>query len=400
VSILEGVNVLDFSWVAAGPVHTKCLADFGATVVRIESLGRPDVLRYSAPYKDGKPGINRSGYYAIYNTNKYSMGLNLKHPKGLELIKRLVKWADVVAENFTPGTMEDWGLGYDDLKKIRPDIIMLRTTQQGATGPNARQPGYGPFLTAFAGFSSITGWPDRPPLTPAGAHPDFVAPRLGLSVLIAALMHRKKTGKGQCLDVSQLECSIQFLSPLILSYCVNGEMPARKGNSSSYAPCNAYPCKGTDRWCAIVVQSDDEWQQFCQTMGDPGWTKEDWCQTLLGRKANEQQLDALVSEWTINLEAGKLMELLQNHGIAAGVVKNSVDLIEDPQLNRDYFWWMDHPDLGKFPYPRYAFKLSRTPDEARMPSPCLGEHTEYVCQQILKLSDEAFIEYLNEGVFS
>jgi len=374
------------------------MADFGAMVIRIESLERPDVLRYSAPYKDGEPGINRSGYYAIYNTNKYSMSLNLKHPNGLELARRLVRWADVVVDNFTPGTLEKWSLGYEDLKSIKPDIIMLRSTQQGITGPHARQPGYGPFLTAFAGFGSITGWPDRPPLAPAGAHPDFIAPRLGMAALIAALMYRKRTGKGQCIDVSQLECSIHFLSPLILSYYVNGDMPARNGNSSFYAPCNAYPCKGTDRWCVIVVQSEDEWQQFCQAMGNPEWTKEDWCQTLTGRKANEKQLDALISEWTKDFETENLMEMLQNHGIAAGMVKNSADLVEDPQLNRDYFWWMNHPEMGRFPYPRHAFKLSRTPDEARMPSPCLGEHTEYVCKQVLKLSDSEFIEYLNEGI--
>ena len=400
-AVFSNIHVLDFSWVAAGPVVTKYLADFGATVIRVESPSRPDVLRYSAPYKDNKPGLNRSGYYAIYNTNKYGLSLDLNQPKARDIANKLVSWADIVAESFVPGTMERWGLGYEDLKKIKPDIIMFRTCQLGQYGPHAKQPGYGPMLAAFSGFTSITGWPDSIPVQPHGAHSDFLAPRLGTTALVAALIHRRKTGKGQCLDFSQLEASIHFLAPLFLDYAVNGREMTRQGNASAYGvPCGIYRCKGEERWCAIDIISDDDWQAFCHLASYLDWLGSGKFTTRLSRKQNEDELNKLMEAWTINFTAEELMMLLQTAGISAGVVKNPEDLLEDPQLKYyNYFWRLEHPEMGAFPYQGQAIKLSLTPCQPRLPSPCLGEHTEYVCRKILGMSGEEFVTCLNEGIF-
>jgi benzylsuccinate CoA-transferase BbsF subunit len=399
--VFHRLHVLDFSWVAAGPIHTKYLADFGATVVKIESANRPDMLRQSAPFKDQKPGLDRSGYYAIYNTNKLSLSLDLKHPKAKEIVKKLVAWSDVVAESFVPGTMEAWGFGYENLKKIKPDIIMFRTCQMGQTGPLAKQPGYGPMLAAFSGFTNITGWPDRPPVQPHGAHSDFIAPRMGTAALVAALLHRRKTGQGQCLDLSQLEASIHFLAPLFLDYGVNGRQMTRRGNASPFgAPCGIFRCKGEDQWCALEIISDEAWEAFCRLTDDLGWPRDPKFATAFRRKENEEELNRLLESLTVQFSPEELMMRLQSVGIITGVAQNPQKLLSDPQLNHyRFFWWMDHPEMGRFPYHGQAMRLSRTPCEPKSPSPCLGQHTEYVCCGILGMSGEEFTSYLEEGVF-
>jgi benzylsuccinate CoA-transferase BbsF subunit len=396
---LQGLKVADFTWVYAGPAITKYLADHGATVIRVESAERPDLLRISGPFKDNKPGIDRSGYFASFNSNKYSISLNLKHPKGLDLAKQLVAWADVVAENFTAGTMSELGLGYEELKKVRSDIIMISCGNQGATGPHSNHPGVGIQLTALAGITNLTGWPDRMPVQPLGPYTNIVAPRFGASALLAALDYRQKTGKGQYIDVSQLEATLHFISPLLLDFCVNGRENMRQGNSASFAaPHGVYPCRGDDRWCAIAILTDDEWTSFCKIIGNPPWTKTWKFATFLNRKANEAELDCLIGQWTQKLSAEEVMTILQAEGIAAGVVKNVKDICEDPQIAyRQYFWAFNHREMGSIFSTGEAFLLSDTPSQPYMPPPCLGEHTEYVCTQILGLSDEEFVELLYSG---
>jgi len=400
-AIYKNVKVADFSWFGVGPLTTRYLASFGATVVRIESNLRPDGLRISAPYKDGKVGIDRSGYYAHFNPNKYSIAINIGDPKGMEVIRRLVSWADIVVENFTPGTMEKWGLGYESLKEIKPDIIMLRTSNQGATGPMAKQPGFGYHLVALAGFCYYTGWPDREPAALSTAYTDSITPRFAACALTAALIYRAKTGKGQLIDVSQLESGINFLAPLVLDYVVNGRVGGRNGNRvHNAAPHGVYRCRGDDRWCAITVFSDDEWEAFCNVVGNLEWTRDPKFATLLARKKNEEELNRLVENWTINFSAEEVMTLMQQAGIAAGVVKNAKDVYEDPQLReRDAFWRLDHREIGPCTHLGAPFKMSKTPAKAERPAPCLGEHTEYVCRQFLGMSQEEFDELLVAGVF-
>ena len=397
----QGINVCDFTWVGVGPLATKCLADFGATVIRMESIHRPDQLRLSAPFKDIKPGINRGGYYAVPNSNKYSLALNLDHPKSKGVVERLVAWADIVSESFAPGVIERLGFGYEQLQKIKPDIIMYRSSNQGAGGPHAGHPGYGTQLVGLSGFTHLTGWPDRYPVQPFGAYTDVTSFPFGIAALTAALVYHRKTGKGQYLDLSQYEASIFSFAPLVLDYMLHGRQAERAGNHHPfYSPQGVYRCLGEERWCVLTISTDDEWIAFCETIGKPEWITKPEFATFRSRKEHEDELDALIEAWTINYSPEEVMSRLQAVGVPASVVKNPKDLLEDAQLNeRGHFWWIDHAELGNFPFFGQPFVLSKTPATPKRPSPCLGEHTEYVCREILHMSDEEFVSLMSDGVF-
>jgi benzylsuccinate CoA-transferase BbsF subunit len=398
----EGIKICDFTWAGVGPLTTRYFADHGATVVRIETINRPDVLRTAPPYKDGIPGVDRAIGFASMNPNKYSMALNLNHSRAMEVAKRMVAWADIVAENFAPGQMEKWGLDYENLRKIKPDIIMYRASNQGQTGPYAKQAGFGSQLVGFAGFTNITGWPDRDPVQPHGAYTDVVSFPLGATALVGALLYWRRTGKGQCVDLSENEASIHFLAPLVLDYGINQREPSRVGNRHPYAaPHGVYRCKGEERWCAIAILSDEEWEAFCRCISEPKWTKDVRFATFQSRKKNEDELNKLVEEWTLGLTAEEIMTSLQAAGVPAGVVENGQDMWQDPQLReRGHFQAIDgHSVIGRCRYSGQSYTMSKTPPEAWMPAPCLGEHTEHVCREFLGMSDEEFLELLNAGVF-
>jgi len=400
--VFSGLKITSFSWAIVGPLTMKYFADYGATVIRVETNKRPCTLRISTPYKDGKAGLNRSGYYNHFNANIFSLALNMEHPRALEVARRLVAESDVVMENFTPGVIEKWGLGYDELKKVKPDIIMLRQSGFGLRGPYAQQPAFGMILAAMAGLPNFIGWPDGGPL-PIGVSPytDCISPRFAAAALIAALDYRNKTGKGQLLDLSQFETALYFIMPAILEYISSGREPSRIGNSCSYAaPHGVYPCKGDDRWCTLAVFSDEQWVNLCKVMDKTEYINDPRFNTLLNRKKNEDEINGLVSEWTINFTPEEVMTQMQSAGVPAGVVKNTADIYDDPQLRqRNLFWPLNHPDMGLFTHLGQGFELSKTPAQAYMPSPRLGEHTEYVCTKILGMTDEEFVELVSAGVF-
>lgn len=396
----EGIKVADFSWYAVGPEMTRYLANSGATVVRIESTTRVDGFRSTPPFRDKKPGVNRSDAYATFNSNKYGVTLNLKHPRGLEIARKFVSWADVVAENFTAGTIDKLGLGYEEIRKVKPDIIMISSCNQGQTGPHAQQAGFGSHLTSLSGFVDITGWQDREPVCIWGPYTDFISVRFGVAALMAALDYRRRTGKGMHIDLSQYEASLNFLAPLLLDYSVNGRVAGRIGNSSPHAvPHGVYPCKGEDRWCAISVYGDEEWRAFCRALGKPDWSQDPQFATFALRKAKEEEINQRVAEVTSNFTAEELMKALQAVGVAAGAVKTWEDLFEhDPQLKlREQFVWLEHPEIGKHTYTAPAYLLSQTPPDIRMPAPCLGQHNEYVYTKLLGYSDEEFLKLLESG---
>ena len=397
---LKGVKIADFTWVGVGPMTIKHLADHGAEVIHIESATRPELLRTTPPFKDRKPGLNRSAYNACFNNNKYGLSLDMNHPQAREVLQRLISWADIVAESFAPGAMVKWGMAYEDLVKIKPDIIMYSTCQQGQTGPRAKIGAYGTQLVSLSGFTHLTGWPDREPTGPYGPYTDTIAPLLGATAIMAALINRR-TGKGTHIDLSQLEAGVFFLSPVMLDYTVNKRIAQREGNRCPYAaPHGVYPCHGDDRWCAIAVFSDEEWQGLCQTMSQPELAQDPRFSTLLQRKRNEEELDRIISEWTSSLTAEGAMHLLQQAGIAAGVAQTNQDVQNDLQLaHRHFFWELDHTEIGKHSYEAPPFKLSKTPAELNKPGPCMGEDTEYVCTKILGIPDEIFVELLLQGVF-
>lgn len=399
--VFEGIKVADFSWSVAGPIVTKCLADHGAFVVRVESATHLDAIRTTRPYKDNIPGTNRAGFYAAYNNNKYGITLNLNHPKGLNVAKRIVAWADIVAESFLPGTMERWGLGYEKLRKVNPSVIMFSTTNQGQNGPHAHHRGFGYHLTSLAGFVHLTGWSDRGPSMISVAYTDIVSHYFAVAAVVAALDYRRRTGKGQHIDISQYETSVQFIAPLLLDFIVNNHVPGRIGNRCEYAaPHGVYPCKGNDRWCAISVFNDQQWEGFSQAIGNPEWTKNSKFSALLARKENEDELDSLVAGWTKNFSAEEVMEMMQAKGVPSGVVSNCQDVYQNRQLQyRHHFVELEHPEIGRHYYEAPPFVLSKTQAEIKRPSPCLGEHNEYFYTKVFGMSDKEFVQFLAEGVF-
>ena len=400
---LEGLKVVDFSWVFTGPIVTKFLGDHGAEIIKIESATRPDGTRVYTPIRPGAVGLNSSGVFANYNSSKYSLNINLREPRGVEIVKRLVERADIVLETFGPGVMKRRGLDYEELKKVKPDIIMLSMSMVGQYGPHSQQPSFGQVLQATNGFVHLLGWPDRPPSLPVAAYTDFIAPWYVLIALMGAIDYRRRTGKGQYIDLAMLEASVHPASPVVMDYTVNGRVQNRMGNRCpGAAPHAVYPCKDHERWCTIAVFSEEEWQALCQVMGNPDWTKSPEFDTLLHRTENIEELDRLMGEWTRNYTPEEIMAKLQAVGVAAGVVQTGEDLVDhDLQLrHRHHFVEMEHAEMGLHLSERPPFRLSKTPSEPQRPFPSFGEHTEFVCKEILGLGDEEFAELIGAGVLS
>jgi benzylsuccinate CoA-transferase BbsF subunit len=350
-------------------------------------------------FKDGIPGLDRAVRFVPYNTGKLSVALNLAHPKGVEVAKRLVAWADVVVETFAGGAMKRMGLSYEELRKVKTDIIMLSSCMQGQTGPHATHPGLGTHLVALSGITHITGWPDREAAN-LEVYTDFLSARFNVLAILAALDYRRRTGKGQYFDLSQYENALQFMAPLILDYSVNERVANRTGNRCPYAvPHGAYRCRGEDRWCTIAVFTDEEWESFGNVVGNPAWVRNPKFTTFLARKKHEEELDRLVEEWTANYSPEEIVSIMQAAGVPAGVVETTEDLLDhDPQLKHRHFHWeLDHPEVGKYHSPRTSFILSKSPCELRR-APLLGEHNSYVLKEILGMSDEEISELVIEGV--
>ena len=399
---LEGLRILDLSWVAQGPCATKWLGDSGATVVKIESIKSYDVHRAYAPYAGGVPGVNRGGSFTEFNSSKYGMALDMSHPRSGEVFKKLIAWADVLLETMRPGVMEEWGYGYENVKKINPEIIMVRGSAYGQRGPYSSLPGFGTLAQAASGITGLVGWPDRAPAGPGVVYSDPPTACLVAIAILAASDYRRRTGKGAFIDVGQLLFVPSLLAPSILDYSLNKRIPQALGNRHQVAaPHGAFRCKGDDRWCTIAIFSDAEWKALCQAMGNPSWTGSQKFATNKGRKENEDELEKLIESWTIGYTSEEVMERLQKVKVGAGIVREAWDLLEqDPQLkHRDYFHYLDHPEIGLHANKSAPFILSESSRQPQMRTPCLGEHTEYICREMLGMSDEEFTELFNEGVF-
>jgi crotonobetainyl-CoA:carnitine CoA-transferase CaiB-like acyl-CoA transferase len=399
--VFSGLKVLDFGTTVVGPSATRVLADYGAVVIKVETSTHVDGLRTSPPYKDNIPGVNRSGYFNNYNAGKYSLSLNLKLPAAIEFAKRLVQWADIVLESFRPGIMEKWGLGYPELCKVNPGIIMVSSAMLGHTGPHCQYRGYGQHGAAIAGWGALIGWPEGEPLIPFGAYSDYISARYVAIAMLAALEFRRRTGKGMHIDNSQVECSLDFQAPLILDYAAHKRLARPSGNRNPHsAPHGVFRCLGDDRWCAISVSDEREWQAFCKALGTPSWVKEPRWSTLQGRKENEDLLEEKVGEWTGQRSAEEVVTSLQKEGVPAALVTNWEDMTADPQINhRQHFVPLRHSEIGTHVYENFAFRLSETPGGPQAAAPCLGEHNEFICTKILGLTDEEFVELLTNGIF-
>jgi crotonobetainyl-CoA:carnitine CoA-transferase CaiB-like acyl-CoA transferase len=294
------------------------------------------------------------------------------------------------------------GLGYDALKEVKPDIIMISMPVMGNTGPRSQYGGYGMGIEAVSGLKYISGFPDKMPLGTGIAYPDSGPnPRHALVAMLAALHYRERTGMGQFIELAQYESSICFTGTAVLEYTANGTIQGSWGGRlPEAAPHGAYRCSGDDRWCVIAVFTDEEWRAFARVMGNPPWTGESRFATLLGRKQHEDELDRLVEEWTKQKDAREVMEALQNAGVAAGVIQSGKDLLEDDlQMKaREHFVRMEHPEAGGQMVDSVRIKLSSTPGSVRRPAPLLGEHSEYVLKNLLAISDDEYDSLLIEGV--
>ncbi len=366
---LEGVKVLEFGGYAAGPHIGKMLANFGAAVVHVESMRRPDGFRMQyPPYKDGKPGIDSGGCFAFFNDSKYGITLDLKNPQGVVLAKRLCDWCDIIIENMRPGVMDRLGLGNDTLRQSNPGLIMLSTCNMGQTGPRADTPGFGSQLTALAGMCGLTGERDGPPMLLYGPYIDFIASTLGAAAVLAALERRRRTGEGAYLDVSQYECGLMFLAGPLLEYHMSGRIAERAGNDDPDAVLHgAYLCaNGT--WIAVSCWSQEEYRR------------------LLAMTA-----PLALGEWLAAREADAAAQALQAAGVHAHAVNTVADLFTDPQLaTRGQWRRRTHPVLGDQAYCFPAFDLSETPGEITRAAPTLGADNERVLRGFLGLSEHEF----------
>jgi benzylsuccinate CoA-transferase BbsF subunit len=399
-SIFSGVRIVDFSWVIAAPLATQYLAIHGAEVIRIESGNRLDTLRTNLPMINGV-GPNHNPYYGSYNMNKLGLRLNLRNPKAVEIAKRLIASCDAVVENFTPGTLERLGLSYDVLREVRPDLVMFSMALGGQTGPERTYKGFGTVIQGSAGITHLTGWPDRAPAGTGVAYTDFFAGPMAASILIAALLLRKETGLGQHIDLSQQEASLYALDAALLQQTVNGTAAVRQGNRHvSVAPHGVYPCSGDDRWIAVAVFTDDEWKGLVRAAGEPPWMLRPEFSTFLARKANEDELDRLLADWTSGLEARAAMELLQAQGVPAGVVQDARDLTQDPQLlYRNHFVGLQHPIMGDFPFDSLPYRIDGEQPVPAHPAPMLGQDNHRVLEDLVGLTASTYAELDREGVF-
>ncbi len=385
----EGLKVADFSWVGVGPLLGKGLADHGATVVRVESATRIETLRGAPPFKGGVPDPNRSQFFANFNSSKLGMTLDLSSEGGRSVARELAGWADVVLESFTPGTMERHGLGWEALSEGRDDLLMVRTCLRGQTGPEAPFTGFGSQGAALAGLHGVTGWPDRPPDGPYGAYTDFINPRFGLAVIAAALHERARSGRGQLLDISQVEVGIHFLAPLVLDYAVNGRVAPPAGHDSRTAcPHGVYPVAGAERYIAIACETAEQWQALRDLGGLEGCDGPEF-ESYEGRRAARGRIDEALRRWCAGQDGHALAARLKAAGVPASAVLRPSDLYEDAQLaHRGFFVTLDHPEMGPTPYDGLATIYSETPGTPRKAGPLLGEDTHYVLTELLGHSAE------------
>jgi crotonobetainyl-CoA:carnitine CoA-transferase CaiB-like acyl-CoA transferase len=392
---LAGIKVLDFMWIMAGPHTTRVLADYGASVVKVESAGRLDLVRVLPPFYGGQLGPENSASFGSLNAGKRSLSLDLGRPGARDVVLDLVRWADVVTEAFSPGAMQRLGLDYASLRRIRPDLIMLSTCLFGQTGPLSSLAGYGTMGAAAAGLVQPTGWPDRAPAGPFGPYTDWLAPRFSVPALLAALDHRRRTGEGQYIDQAQAESALHFLTPALLDCAANGEVIDRVANRDPHlAPHGAYPTSGSDEWVAIAARDEADWRRLCAALERPDLVEDARFASLERRLAHADALDAEIAAWTRERSATEIERRLQDAGVPAHAVMHTGLAVDDPQLAQaGHFIEVPHALHGPVLVESSRYHLSRTPAVVTRAGPTIGQDTDSVLREILGY-DEARIEAL------
>lgn len=396
---LSGLKVLDLTWVVVGPTAVRTLADHGAQVIKVETSTRVDTARTAGPFMNGTPGAETSGCFNNGNAGKLGLTLNLSVPESRDVLVRLIQWADVLAENFTPHVMRKWGLDYESVREINPRLVYMSASMSGQEGPYSRLAAIGNVGAAIAGFTNVVGWPDRPPSGPGGAYTDYVAAKYITLSILAALEYRDRTGRGQHIDLAQSETAVHFLAPAYLDFQENGRLPAPVGNDMpGLAPHGVFPCQGEDKWIAIAVENEDQWSELARVIGRSDLAEDNELQTLIGRTARAPEIAEAISAWSCTLSTDDAESLLIQRGIPAHAVLDSPMAVADSQLNhREHFVTVPHPVLGEIVVENARFQLSRTPAEVRVGGPTFGQHSMHVLADILNFDDDAIADLVASG---
>lgn len=417
---LEGIRVLDLSRVWAGPLATRMLADMGAEVILIEAPagrgGTRDAVermrqmhregRRFPYYPDGDPGDqpwNRMGMYNDFSRGKLGMTLDLRPPEGKDIFKRLVAISDVVIENYTPRVMPNFGLDYEVLRGINPALIMLSMPGYGMTGPYRDYPAFGTSVEQHAGFSSLIGYADSGPYRTQSTYTDPLVAINGAGAIMLALLYRRRTGKGQFIELAHMEASLGLLGEPIMDHVMNGRRPRRLGNRhASMAPHGCYRCRGDDAWVSLAISSDEEWRAFIGAIGSPAWSHKERFADQLSRWHHQDELDRLIATWTVRQDHYEAMRLLQQAGVCAAAVLNSRELMEDAHLReRGYFATVTHPQAGTHDYPGLPIRFSDTPlGTGGRPSPCIGQHSRQVLRELLGMGEDEIERLVADEVTS
>lgn len=417
VGPLTGIRVADFCWMGVGSIATRLLADFGAEVIKIEDRIRIDTPRRLPIYKDAPgrsfgdedvdPDPDKGGLHNNYSRNKLGVTINMRTPRGRAVADRLIAASSVVTENFAPGVMERWGLTYEHLRSLRPDVIYARMSGFGHSGPDAEYRSYGPVVQAVSGLSYISGLPGREPSGWGLSYMDNQAAYYNSAALLMAILHREQTGAGTEIDVSAVEAGISMLGPVLLEVSANDRRTRSDvfptGNRLEYpnaAPHGVYPCRGEDQWIAIGVFGDDEWQGLLHALGHPSWGADERFASQDSRFRHQDALDEVITAWTSLQDKHDAMALLQHHGVPAGAVQTAQDLSEvDPQIaHRGLFFELDHPVIGPATFEGVPIKFSAMTADNWRSAPCLGEDNAYVFQEVLGMDDDEYEELTAEGV--
>jgi len=397
---LDGIRVADFTWVWAGPTCTMQLAHMGAEVIRMESMRRVCTLRMLPPWPGGQPGVNRSGYFNQYNQGKRSITLDISKPEGVEIAKRIVTMSDVVVENFASGVIDRLGLGYDDLRKLKPDVVMMSMSGYGRGGPESDYVSYGPAQVPLSGMSQLTGYAGWQPMHVGMSYGDPNAGLHAAFAVLSALFHRERTGKGQYIDMSQCESTMDVLGEGFMEYAMNGAQPPRSGNRvANMAPHGVFRCTGEDRWISIACGADEEWRCLCEGMDRPELADDPRFNTFADRKANEDELERIVEEWTSTQNPFDATRRLQEGGVAAAVPMMNRELAEDPHLNeRGFFVEKEHPEVGVRKHAGIPWRMSETPCDIWRAAPVMGQDNEYVFGELLGMSSGQIAELTERQV--
>ena len=408
---LDGLRILDMTQIAAGPYATLLLGFMGAEIIKVESCSRMDINRGLARptpetyrmYPQGIPGErpwNRSAHHIHRNGNKRSVTLDLASPQGKELFLKLVAICDALIENYRASVLDRLGLGYAQLSAANPQLVYVKISSQGATGPETDYGSLGSTLEQTAGLASITGYADGRPLMTNETYPDPVVGILAIGALMAALRRRRQTGTGTFIDLSQREVAVTLLGEAVVDHSLSGRVATPLGNRHPFmAPHGVYPCQGDDLWVAIAVGSDAEWRGLCQAIGQPALADDARFTTVSGRWQHQQALDDILSAWTRGRDHYEAMHILQSHGVPAGAVITPAEIIAEPHLEARGFWdTVDHPEVGPYRQVSTPWKLSRSPRRATSPAPGLGEHNGYVLGELLGLSAQEIATLEAKGI--